>query len=362
MRDLAQAVRDANALVDVVKKIHSQVDFDRLARQVTEASSLLNRHFEQQAAIADAIRRVPFEDVMRTAAERAQALTTAVSRFDEVYRRVGTDVTQQTAAISRYVDLMQRDQAAMVEMFRRNPMAEAARLAERQALSIATAMGRVNDLFRSPDVLNAVRDAVTNINTVLANPMFADMSDIVRQAQVDLSSRFEEVTSTTDEETRRLTLNSATIAIFEVFTKLDTKIDSPEKRLKFWLGVLLLILNLFWFVAKQQAAERMAANVSELKALEREQSRTVELLRRRVLEVESALAGQALPRLRVVKNGVMRDEPDPSSARVGRVVAGQSVRLLGASDRWKLVEVLTPEGAPTGIYGWVYGRALRREH
>jgi hypothetical protein len=361
MRDSVQAVRDANAVVEAVKKLQSQVDFDQLSRQVAEATAVLNRYFEEQAAIADAIRRAPFADVVNAAAERARSLTTAISRFDEVYRNAGRDVALQSAAISRYVDQMQRDQDAIAEILRSNPMAEAARLVEQQARTIATAVARVNEVYRSPDVLDVVRDAVTNLTALLANPMFADMPDIVRQVQTDLSPRFGEVTSTKDEQMRRLTLNSATIAIFEVFTKLDTKIDSPEKRLKFWLGVLLLILNLFWFVAKQQAAERMAADVNELEALQREQNRTVELLKSRVLEVESALAGRALPQMRVIKNGVMREEPDSSSARVGRVAPGQSVRLLSAADRWKLVELLTPEGTPTGVYGWVYGRVLRRE-
>lgn len=166
-----------------------------------------------------------------------------------------------------------------------------------------------------------------------------------------------------DEATRRLTIDEAIRAMFEVVTGIETDPGTtPEQRFKFWFSILWALWVVLWSAHAAQRREldeslQEAARVAAVRL----QAQTVASLTETIVRLEARLAVQEAPEVlvRIARRSSVREAPSGSTRCVARVEAGQPAVLITRFLRWDYVELVGADGVRTGIVGWIHHRRVR---
>jgi hypothetical protein len=221
--------------------------------------------------------------------------------------------------------------------------------------------GDIQSLLTSSPAAFAERLASLRLDSALAG---LPVADALQRDFGQWQSIVEEFRTAILEEPRRPVsdvVGTTLRGIFEAATNIDTDLDSPHKKVAFWVGLLLLIWHLSMMVGLSQKQALADADAMDRRRVQREHADAIAALTDalQTLKAQSAEARASVPHLRVKKQAIVRDGPSGTSRRVVTLASGRSVRLVSSFDRWCYIEILDSQLRGTGVTGWIYGRNLR---
>ncbi len=308
MRDVWRAIEAASSVQKTVERLHRDMDFGRVAKQV--------------------------EDILQTG---------ALERFAQNYERQQRQI--EAMADGHGIFMATLDAAA-----------ERLRLSESTIEKWATA-------YAGQDVLKASLNAVERYDALFRTATFQDIADQIDRLRPLVTTHLDAIRTAPNEEARRLTALSAVRAVVEGATGLDWHLESPEKVIKF-ISALIRLLFMFTLTTQHSYRTDPAAvlSVREEREVARQQAETIASLTFALNQVQEHLieaTAEPVVILRTTERAVLREGPSGASPRLATLPAGRRVQLKSSYERWRWVEILTDAGVPTGARGWVYRGALR---
>jgi hypothetical protein len=309
---------------------------DRITSTIVETGTVfqqLNRHF--------AAATLAFEDVVQP----FQTIVRDIEQASVASGRIFTEITRSLSAVTAGTDALRAD-------------------LDRFAEGISRLIGAFDDasLANFANQAQAAYTALTR-STVLAQIEPVAWSDLLEGRLASDAPNVGDRSA----ESQRLTASTAVAAVFEGSTGLDFDwLNTPAKRVRFVVVTLWLLFNLWSFFTTQRRLAVEGREAVERRRLEREHAeaiaRLTDIVRELQRDQKSTTAQLAAEKTRHVRRtSVLRDGPSSATRRVLVLTAGRRVMILSAYGRWRCVELLTADGRPTGIVGWLYQRNVQAD-